>query len=408
MAKRKSKDPLPDTPEEFGQYLDSQMPVLGLGQTRTRPFPAAGLRLDTLAERALFGSNVMLFGRVYEFYGYERTCKSAFVADRYRYIVREGGRYNHNDTEDKDASEMRLAVIGPQANIQDQRWSRRARSMEDWMRNAYAYLCWYISVLEQMGRKVPYACGVDSLMGKFSEDTIRGVTEEKGAPPRSFPVEAFKISRWIPTMTDLMYGQPAMMFLVNHDQAEKHPVYPNQMIHKAPGGYRRRFAATCRFLMRSKRDLPRTPEGVEGQRIQIVIDKNSAGRTGTEIEVDFQWRRAPLQEGGPPVLQARWNWAKATTEVIFETASKHSTQGKALRDLMRLRRYPEDRGVSRYSCEAVGIPPSDPQPAETVGDLINQNRELSDQLDQLFEISSYHEFIRGIDLHEQVGWSSDE
>lgn len=404
--------PAPDPVEAGAAYLDTLLAshdMTKVGET-ARLLPPCGLRLQTPAERLLFGTNVLLMGRTYLLMGPSYSCKSAFLYDRYRTVYHangrpHSGRYVHAECEGKDSPELRLSLVRPQPGFAEGQWSRQCQTMDAWMKLLWNLRDFVISTCEKplpgskgpkkkvLGRSLPVYFGVDSLVGAAAEETIKNVTDHDGAPTKMWSNEANKLTNWFKVFPQSLQGWPFALFLVNHDRMSLNAQgYP---VHHAPGGSAQTYATTTRLLFMPAQDLDRTADGVEGRAVRVKVTKNASAPGGYETKVQFKWRMVLHPDTGELVQQSWWDWDRATTEGLFAICETTGSRAKAMRDLLGLAKATN----GRWTCEAVNV--SDPVGPDEVGALIAADRPLCDRIDKVAEIRKGIEFEVGRDLLEQ-------
>lgn len=413
VARARARQEVPSASDiqAAASVFDEAMPPGGIyaksdEASNAAPALLIGLQLPTLAEKILFGSNVMLFGRMYEVYGPPGSCKSSFVYDRHRLVMQAGGKHVHIDVEDKDSPDLRYAVLGRPDNFDIKKWTRQADSMEAWMRSAYKYLDWFKDNCRKprernkpLGRILPFSFSVDSVVAKAVEEAQDKFELNQGAPTRRFGDEARTLTDWFKIFPRYMKNWPVIALLVNHDKPKPNPKNASMVTHHAPGGVSQAYHATFRLLTSKVRDIDRNAAGVEGCEIQIKLDKSSAGVTGSRVKVRFLWRFDHPEDGGPAVQSAWWDWDRATTETLYELFDTVGVQGRSLKAECGLKKAAGDM----WSCPQAGIPHSDPMPADVVGRAINSNPELSAKLENILEIIQYPVFQPGVDAWEAAG-----
>lgn len=359
-----------------------------------RAMPQIGLRLPHLCQRFLLRMNILPFGRSYVLYGPPRSCKSAFLYELYRLFLLAGGYYLHLETEDKDQELLRRSLTRYPTHIDDSKWRHRADTMNTFQALYYRYTKWMRAECEraEVGRTVPFVVGVDSLVAKATERTVKAYEAHDGAHTPQFGNEANALSGWLKTATNHLHGWPFVLAGVNHDKPKK----DNRGfdVHHAPGGDSQEFMATTRILMQRTGDLKRTAAGEEAQEVRLKADKNSASATGQQIVAEMRWF-TDAQDN----QQTWWDWDKATVyllESLTDTDSKDATgqRSRDLRDALGLAAHAQ----GRYSCKALGVSKDDALPAAELGALLEQNAELAATLDRLLEVRQYRVWQPGVDL----------
>lgn len=402
MAKRKkAEEELPV--EDARGAMDADVPDDGLDPEKSQ-FPAVGIYLPSFAERYLYASNVMLFGRSYTYYGVERTCKSAYLFDRYRLFWQNAGRYTHLEAEDKDARPLRESILGYPPNLNDKKWSTRAETMDEWMKSYYKYNKEFKALsVKYGGRRFPMAFGIDSVMAKPCEATADKVVENDGVPQKLFADEAAKLKTWFPWAGSLCSEWPFVIMGINHDKPSPDQKNPRVTVHRSPGGYGPRFQSSYRVLFTPGEDVKRTEDGLEGQKVWLKMDKNSTGPTGRRIPAYLRWQHLPDGPDGQPRQKTWWDWQNSTVDVLYhemEHGLAGDTRRKRLMSEVKLRRHKGDF----WSCDFLNIDEDEKLGPSEMGARIDSDPALSALLDEIFEIQQYQVFQQGIDIRTQVGW----
>lgn len=392
MAKKKPSDADPDARlRDFSDGLEARQEAFQAGLFdkfggTLRPMPQIGIRLPSLALRYLLRMNIFPFGRSYQYYGPSASAKSAFLYETYRWFVEAGGRYIHIETEDKDQELLRRSVTRYPAHITDKNWVFRAGTMQDYQTVYWAQAREMKAQCKKfnVGRRVPFVFGIDSLQAKLSNRTHEVYEKSDGAYKPQFGNEANATSSWLKYATNVIHGWPMVVVGVNHDKVKKDD-YGND-VHHAPGGASQKYMATTRILMQHVTHLKRTSDGTEGVLIDMQADKNSASVTGQRIRVEFKWR---VDEVG--VQTSWWDWPKTTVETLWHLIDRKNA-GQLGRDL-DARLGLRHKNAAAYTCKALGV--SDPVHPSELGLMIEADATLSADLDKLLEVRDYQIWVPG-------------
>lgn len=403
-----------DIKKSFSSFLNSQSSALAAMSTNKGTIPLApiGVELETLAEKILFNCNAMVTGRFSEVYGPARSCKSAFVFDRYRYMLENGGGYIHLDNEDKDAPSLRVALMRYPEDHNDADWVRRSDTMGEWMGHAHDAVKWLKKICGDepksskkgttLGRAIPFIIGVDSLMSCLTEDTVAAIRDNNGSPTIGYPREANILTQWFKFFIKEIANWPISVWVVNHGKLQINTMHGIEKFY-APGGAAQNFHMSYRFLFRHVQDIKRNDTGVEGQTIKIKNDKNSFGVTNAVVEVDMLWKYEEDPITGERKQLAWWDWDSATTFACDDAATSRpghvvGERGRKIKEILGLRK--EARGM--WSCSTLDVSPSDPVDAATMGKMINTNKELMKALEEAFEIKQIPVMVPGQDIRDTI------
>ena len=158
--------------------------------------------------------------------------KSAMLAEFGRWFNLAGGGMSLMENESKFNPTWYQSIMGPDT-FENRTLKHRCKSVEDWQK----MLTFSVQDMQRSmdgtkeepgpGRTFPVLYGVDSIMGKMSEDTQEKILGKKtakggrgntgaGAADRGFPVEALKITRYMRTIPGEIDNWPFSLVLVNH------------------------------------------------------------------------------------------------------------------------------------------------------------------------------------------------
>lgn len=405
MAKRKQE---PTTSfDDDSALMSSLMEVAATDIARAsgadnRMMPEIGLRFPSLSLRYLFCMSALPFCRFYEIYGPQRSAKTSFLCEVYRWVLLSGGTYSHICVEDKDAPQLREAIIrkdfpGHVTALK----SFRAGTMNEYMRMTYAHLKAYkAKMAEKFGSKrhIPFVIGIDSLTAKLAEETLTTFEDNGGVSMQRFAFEAKILNDWFRVVPNYINKWPAIVIGINHDQQKpgSRPGMPT--VHHTPGGFGQGYAASAQILMTGSGDLKRTAAGVGGQEIEFKITKGSLAPTGNKITAELKWQTVVEEVDGvqKQVMKSWWDWDKATV-VMLESIIDNKLSGERGRNLQDLLGLYKKTG-GRYSCKAAGVTADSPLFPSELGAVIESNAELCSQLEKILEIRTDIEFKRGDDM----------
>lgn len=360
-----------------------------------------GMRLPYLSQRFLFQRTTIPFERSLLLFGTPGASKSALLYDFYGLGYRNGGRYLHIETEDKDSPTLRLAFTNYDKGAGT---ARPCPSMDQFQTTFKAHINWYKGVCAKAngpGLRVPWVYGVDSLVAKLTEEAAAKMDKNAGAAERRFSDESRSLSDWFKYAPKYLQGLPVLLVAVNHDKPKADPTNPRAVVHQRPGGYAPDFYATYRILVQRIRDLPMSANGWEGKRIKLSMDKCALGADKMSIQVDYVYRLVPAESvAGTRTVrqQAEFRWAKASVETLMalSESDRSGARGKAVDDVLGLRK--ETGG--RYTCDRLGV--KEPIPPTELGELLERSPEALAELEPRLGIHPSREFVPGVDFAEQL------
>lgn len=342
-----------------------------------------GIRLPYLCQRVLFQRSSFPFSRTTVVYGQTGSNKSSLVYYFYDLFLDAGGRYFHLDVEDKDTPQLRLSLTKYR---KDKGECRSCTTLNDYQIEVESYLNWYKAVTSKKdgpGKACPIVIGIDSLVAKMTEEAANKVAENHGVTGRRFANEAMALNDWFKYIPGKLAGMPICLLGVNHDKPTKHEV-TGQTVHRTPGGAAPGYFSTYKIYAERVKQLKQTVSGREGNRIKLVMHKNSLGPDGQSVEVEIAWTHKAVQSmsGKTTVKQhTRWDWPKATTEHLYrmqglDGGKKLGKRGQTVRDLLDLR-----KSGGKYHSKLLGVAASEPLNARAMGLLIETRADILAQLE---------------------------
>lgn len=204
------------------------------------------------------------------------------------------------------------------------------------------------------------------------------------------------ITRYMRTMPKRLQGFPFSVVGTNHlkpgtDQQGR----PKNTI---PGGMSVKFMETCEIIMKrapGAYDIDRAD--CQGLRLLMKMQKNSAGPSRRQLQVDFLWWFAEHPETGEWVQYSAWDWDTATVELLFsfENVSGKKTLFNALRDVTGIRSASRSQRTA-YS-ELLGIPKGDPQHYRVVAEALESRQDILEEVYKLLGVLKKNEFTHGVD-----------
>lgn len=390
------------------EYMDAQRAARAVkaGYMNAAEVTASdiGLHLPHLCLRYLFQRTTYPLERVTILFGPPKGNKSTLLFWFYKLFYNNKGRYLHLETEDKDASLLRLAMTDYDMKAGD---GRACESMDTFQAELNNYIDWYKSVCEKgPGRRRPYIIGVDSLTAKMTEDAQKVMDKNDGVATRRFADEARSLSDWFKDIPRKLQGWPLGLIAVNHDKPKPGHM-PGQVIHHTPGGSAPTYYATYRILVVKIKSLPPNAANWQVNRIKLSTESSSLGADRKAIEVELSFRVSGQKNSDNEALRAQevtWNWDKATTELLLKLAvDGKGGPGNAVRDLV---------GISRvsggYAAPSLGVKSSEPLSATAMGQLIEKSPELLEQLETALGIHQSRCFSLELPFDEQLAIAKKE
>jgi hypothetical protein len=256
------------------------------------------------------------------------------------------------------------------------------------------------------GKVIPFAYGVDSVVGKLSESSNDTIETTMHAT-RGHPVEALLISRWLKSFTTSIQGWPFHLVLVNQLGLRKNDVGAIEKV--MGGGKQLNFLSS--FLWEMKKDGPPIRrKKVHGKQLRITCLKNSLGEDQRSITVDMLWwkkRDTWIDRDGVEVSGIRqhtiFDWDSATVTLLLHLAKDNKALERQIHEVVDLAPVTlahSQRGI--FSKRLGHKKDKDAIPLRAAGQLINQDFQIREGLRDLFGIQRGYIFEPGIDYRDQV------
>ena len=365
-----------------------------------------GIPLPGLAMEHLIQQDVLPLSIVIQNKGRQLTCKSAFLFEMYRWVARYTGMAVHMNTEDKFSPDLCSSTVGWGANECPVVFNK-CESCEDWERK----LTFWVNKQKHdlvgtaenpgPGRTIPVMFGVDSVMGKATEEKIEKINTE-GASGRDYPTESLSIAGYMRARSGELDNWPFILVLVNHlkdDIGESGAT-------RTPGGTFIGHQISFDFEMSIWKDKIETTD-FDGRGVRIKCTKNALGVTGRSILTRMLWydecigyrpwdpaiqaysriivptkqvveKREPL-----PVYRQKteWDWDWATINLLLNLPPKYQERLKEVGFDSPLKAEKVKGDVdAAVCCRAVGMKKDEMKPFAEVGRMIREDPVLMDRL----------------------------
>lgn len=363
-----------------------------------------GIPVPSLATRYLLQSTVWPLGRFAQFVGQEASGKSSFMYEVMRWHGLYGGRSLLLETEQKDAPDLRKAIMQGCKPIVVHRCS----TIEDWQSGIFNFLDWCNNQFDGTkaspgpGRIRPMCCGVDSLTGNTCQKLNEEISKE-GFASIGFATDANIITRYMKTLPDKVGALPVSIVGTNHlkpgvDQQGR----PTRNI---PGGKSLKFMETYEIeFVRIGNPWKKARE--QGYTVKMQTRKNSLGPAFKDIFVDVLWWYERDDATGLIQQKVVWDWATASIDLMLDLLA--NSPGPIKEELKSICDLGQISGGSRGKLvwsNALGIPRSDPVTYRQAGILLEDNHDVLTRLYPLLGINVRRVFECGVDLRKQ--WEYD-
>ncbi len=351
-----------------------------------------GVPLPSLCWEVMLQNNVMRLGIEVQILGVEGTCKSGLGFEMVGWFARFcGGCGTLIENEDKFDPNWAQAVIDMPYEVLGY---DEAASLEDAQQKLQAAMKRFKLMQEGVskkepgpGRVFPVLFLLDSLMGKPSEETMKGIHED-GFASRAHPVEALKLTPFLKTIASDMKGWPFLFVFTNHLKIGKDKQGKKER-HKA-GGALKDFQETMELEI--TKIGRRTYVGHSDLELQIECRKNSMGDTGNKLVVVMRTKKNQVTR--KPV--AKWRWHAATIHMLASYPPTGEI-GLQIREVLDLHKMAEDKWWSK----TLGVKKAEPMDSEDIGALLHSRQDLVDRLRPIFGVQMRKVFEVGTCYRKQ-------
>lgn len=371
-----------------------------------------GLPLPALCLRYLFQSTVFPLSRMTIVTGMQGSCKSAFLYEIFRWHRLYGGRNILLECESKDSPELRASILNYDSKAVG---VKPCESLEEWQ----TALTRFIQLNQELmtgtksapgpGRVIPLCIGIDSLMGKASEENIEKVLKE-GFSGRAHPVEALKISQFMKVLPQKLATWPFSIVGTNHLKPAQD--YMGRPTRNIPGGMSLKFQETFEVEMTFLEDIKRADH--DGIVVQMLARKNSLGPSRKKIKASLVWWNDILSDEemeksnaeSNVIQRTMWNWHSASIDLLLEIQSKDPSRWKKIEPYLDL--HPERSKGSVVWSSALGIPPTDKVTFREAGEMLELRTDILKHIHGLLGIRERYIFEPGKDFKAQLDLARQE
>lgn len=290
-----------------------------------------GIPCPALAFQYVIAQDCFPLGLVLQIVAKHGVGKSGLLAEIGRWFDLAGGGMVLCENETKFNPFWYQSILGEK--VYNRMLMHRCNSVEDWQR----HLTGAIKLMKRdmdgtkekpgPGRIFPVLFGVDSIMGKMSEEIqekILGKVGKKGkqsssgdgfAQSRSYPVEAGSITKYMRTVPQMIDKWPFALVLINHLRIKKDDM-GNEERNKTGGdqiGFQESFELELKRVGGPSNSIACAT--YEGLPLQLMCHKNSFGPTNRKAQIRLLWWHEP-DKFGTPVQKTVWDWDWATVHLL--------------------------------------------------------------------------------------------
>lgn len=352
-----------------------------------------GIPVPAFAFEFLIANDVFPLGLIIQLVAKHGTGKSGLLAEFARWFDLAGGFNVVNENETKFSPDWYESIMGTEAF--DRMTLNRCQKLEDWQEHITFDLGSFKRLLEGTkenpgpGRTIPGLFGVDSIMGKMSEDSEKSILRD-GSASRGFPVEALKITRYLRTVPQWLDGWPFAIVLVNHLKVNKDQD-TGQDVRSTAGGVMTNFQES--FELEMKKVGPKVIECADwtGFEVQISCEKNSFGPTHRAIRTRILWWEEPdPAHPGQFKQKTVFDWDWSTVNLLYQILEV-SEKNVRLRQALKAEGFdmdfasPTAANPTAWS-KFLGVKKDDGMTWSEMGALIRQKPDVLDTLRRALRI----------------------
>jgi len=360
-----------------------------------------GVPTPSLAFEYMIANDIFPLQAVMMLAGSWGTCKSALSYEFFRWIYELSGVNVHIDTEDKFDGEFASDIMRVPHGV-NPIISSRANSLEQMQQMLTHYLQQVqktmIGTKESPGpgKIVPCCFTIDSLAAAASEENQEKILKA-GNAGRAHPVEALKNTGYLKSIKKQFEGWPFTLLIVNHLKEKTDDMGRS---HKYTlGGEAFNFHESFQLentVWKSKFKNSK----FSGIGIRIKCSKNSFGPTGRQIRTRFLWWVEDDEATGQPrdVFLWDWNWALCTLLNEVDGSEKTRLQDRGINIKCK---SPAADVECLANLTILGMAKDEYLPFQEVGQMIQDNEEVSELIRDALNIKRRYHLDRPFDEIEQ-------
>lgn len=352
--------------------------------------------VPALAFEFLIAQDGFPLGLIFQLVAETGIGKSALLAEFGRWFDMAGGGMELFENETKFNELWYRSIMG--RRLFRRTPVNRCKSVEDWQRMlTFTTARWKAAMVGTAeapgpGRTFPILFGIDSIMGKPSENSAekilgkmtkggeRGITGD-GHASRGYPEEALVITKYLRTYPGEMDNWPFALVLVNHLKMAKDDM-GNDTRGKAGGkqvDFQESFELELSRLGGPKKKIQCSD--FEGYPVALTCWKNSFGPGQRRIHTRLLWSYVEDEETGGFQQETIWDWDWSTIWLL-NNILKGDKADPSLRRSLRATGFhlecPETGEIENSAwSKTLGMAKSDAEPWADLGRRIRRNREVT-------------------------------
>lgn len=358
---------------------------------------AIGIPTPSLAFEYLIANDVFPLSSVMMLAGSWGSCKSALSYEFFRWFYELNGIAVHIDTEDKFDSDFACDIMRVGREVTPI-ISNRANSVEQMQ----SILTHYLGEVQKTllgtkdepgpGKTIPCCFCIDSLAGATSQEIQEKILKE-GSAGRMHPINALKNSIFLPGIKKQFENWPFTLLVVNHLKEKLDETGTMQQY--TLGGQSFNFHESFEIRNSVWKTKFKNAQ-FEGIGIRLHCSKNSFGPTGRKIKTRFLWWIEDDPTTGEPkdVFLWDWNWALCTLLNEMDGIQRNRL---IERELMIKCKSPAADVECLANFRAVGMGKDEYLPFQEVGQLIQNNAEVSARIRDALNIKKRYQLDRPYD-----------
>ena len=358
---------------------------------------AIGIPTPSLAFEYLIANDIFPLSSVMMLAGSWGSCKSALAYEFFRWFYEMSGIAVHIDTEDKFDADFACDIMRV-PHDETPIISNRANSAEQMQK----MLTHYVTQLQKTligtkdnpgpGKIIPSVLAIDSLAGAASEENQEKIMKN-GMAGRSHPVEALINTGYLKGIKKQFENWPFTLLIVNHLKSKTDDMGNTR--NYTLGGEAFNFHESFEIQNSVWKSKFKNNQ-FSGIGVRMHCAKNSFGPTGHRIKTRFLWWIEDDAETGEPrdVFLWDWNWSLCT--LLHEIEGIEKSRLKS-RDLLIKCKSPTADIDCLANFRAVGMGKDEYLPFQEVGQLIQDNDEVSDRIRDALNVKRRYHLDRPFD-----------
>lgn len=349
----------------------------------------------SLAFEFLIAQDGFPLGLIYQLVSETGIGKSALLAEFGRWFNLAGGGLEVFENETKFNEKWYRSILGQ--HIFEHTPINRCKSVEDWQRMlTFSTAGWKATMTGTKeepgpGRTFPVLLGIDSIMGKPSENTAEKImgkvgkngtrgTTGAGHAGRGFPEEALIITKYLRTYPAEMDNWPFSLVMVNHLKMSKDDM-GNDARGKAGGkqvDFQESFELELSRVGGPKKKIQ--CQEYEGYPVALTCWKNSFGPGQRRIQTRILWYYEVDPDTGDFEQKTVWDWDWSTVWLlnnILQGDKADPLLRKSLQDAEIHINCPTNSDIENTAwSKTLGMKKGDALSWTEVGAMFRKNRKL--------------------------------